>query len=244
MPPKWRELADAIAARINSGEYAPGDRLPKIEELALQGFGSKTTVHAAYKALEAEGLVTSSRGHGTVVRERGTLATAAEREERSKLTGSSWRAGERSDSHMAGIVSAPEDVAEALGINAGEPVLRRSRTYRDEDTGAVISHSTSWIPAALAEELPELLMGKRLSGGTSIDLITRHTGRPVARRYSAMWARITTPADAAPLEIPEDTKAAVTVLTVRVVDTSGMTIEYGVDVGGPGRRWTKEEVIR
>ncbi|MFF4249484.1 GntR family transcriptional regulator [Streptomyces sp. NPDC001822] len=244
MPPKWRDLADAIAAKISSGEYAPGDRLPKIEDQVLAGKGSKTTVHAAYKALESEGLVISSRGHGTVVRERGTLATAADREERSKLTGSSWRAGERSDSHMAGIVSAPEDVAEALGIGTGHPVLRRSRTYRDEHTGAVISHSTSWIPADLAEELPELLMGRRLSGGTSIDLLTRHTGRPVARRYSSMWARITTPADAATLEIPEDTQAAVTVLTVRVVDTGDVTIEYGVDVGGPGRRWTKEEVIR
>jgi DNA-binding GntR family transcriptional regulator len=244
MPPKWRDLADAIAAKISSGEYAPGDRLPKIEDLVLEGKGSKTTVHAAYKALEADGLVTSSRGHGTVVRARATLATAAEREERSKLTGSSWRAGERSDSHMAGIVSAPEDVAEALGITAGEPVLRRSRTYRDEHTNAVISHSTSWIPAAFAEELPELLMGKRLSGGTSIDVITRHTGRPVARRYSSMWARITTPADAGPLEIPEDTQAAVIVMTVRVVDSGGVTIEYGVDVGGPGRRWTKEEATR
>ncbi|OYP10073.1 hypothetical protein CFC35_41900 [Streptomyces sp. FBKL.4005] len=244
MPPKWREIADEIAAKIRCGEYVVGERLPKIEDLVRAGKGSKTTVHTAYKALEAEGLVASSRGHGTVVIERGTLATAAEREERSKLTGSSWRAGERSDSHMAGIVSAPEDVAEALEITPGQPVLRRSRTYRDEHTGAVISHSTSWIPADLAEELPELLMGKRLTGGTSIDLITRHTGRPVARRYSAMWSRITTPADAATLEIPEDTRAAVTVLTVRVVDTSGRTIEYGVDVGGPGRRWTKEEVIQ
>ncbi|MEU2086772.1 GntR family transcriptional regulator [Streptomyces albus] len=243
MPPKWRDLADAIAAKIRAGEYAPGDRLPKIEELVIAGKGSKTTVHAAYKALEADGLVISSRGHGTVVRTPGTLATAAEREERSKLTGSSWRAGERSDSHMAGIVSAPDDVAEALGITPGDRVLRRSRTYRDEDTRAVISHSTSWIPAQLADELPELLIGKRLNSGTSIDLITRHTGRPVARRLSTMWPRITTPADAAPLEIPEDTQAAVIVMTVQVIDTSGMTIEYGVDIGGPGRRWTKEEAI-
>ncbi|MGW7268264.1 GntR family transcriptional regulator [Streptomyces sp. NPDC054842] len=244
MPPKWKALADEIAAQIRSGEYSPGDRLPKIEELAAAGKGSKTTVHAAYKALEADGLVISSRGHGTVVRERGTLATAAEREERSKLTGSSWRAGERSDSHMAGLVAAPQDVAEALQITPGESVLRRSRTYREEDTGAVISHSTSWIPAALSDELPELLMGKRLSGGTSIDLITRHTGRPVTQRFSSMWARLTTPADARLLEIPEDTQAAVIVMTVRVIDSSGMTIEFGVDVGGPGRRWTKEESAR
>ncbi|MEH0467183.1 GntR family transcriptional regulator [Streptomyces acidiscabies] len=241
MPPKWRELADAIAARIISGEYAPGDRLPKIEELVKEGKGSKTTVHSAYKALEAEGLVTSSRGHGTVVRERTPLSTGSEREQRSKLTGSSWRAGERSDSHTAGVVSAPDDVAEALKIEPGDAVLRRSRTYRDVHTNAVISHSTSWIPETFAEELPELAMGRRLSGGTSIDVITRHTGRPVAQRYSSMWARITTPTDAGLLEIPEDTRAAVIVLTVRVVDTSGMTIEYGVDVGGPGRHWTREE---
>ena len=70
MPPKWRELADAIAAQIISGEYAPGDRLPKIEDLVLAGKGSKTTVHSAYKALEAAGMVTSSPGPRTVVRER------------------------------------------------------------------------------------------------------------------------------------------------------------------------------
>lgn len=244
MPPKWREIADEIAAQITGGVYAPGDHLPRIKDLVQEGKGSKTTVHAAYKALEASGLVTSSPGHGTVVRARATLATAAEREEQSRLTGSSWRAGERSDSHMAGIVSSPDDVAEALGIAAGMPVLRRSRTYRDEHTGSVISHSTSWIPAHLAEALPELLMGKRLSGGTSIDVITRHTGHPVAQRSSSMWARITTPADAGPLEIAEGTQAAVIVLTVRVVDSSGMAIEYGVDVGGPGCRWTREESTR
>ncbi|MEU7222278.1 GntR family transcriptional regulator [Streptomyces chrestomyceticus] len=241
MPPKWRSLADAIAAKISTGEYAPGQRLPKIEELALEKGWSKTTVHRAYRELEAEGLVASARGHGTVVCARLPLATGAERDERSRLTGTSWRAGERSDSHMAGIVSAPKDVAEALGIAAGEPVLRRSRTYRDEDTRAVISHSTSWIPVAFTEELPDLLVGKRLPGGTSIDMITRHTGRPVVRRVSSMWARITSPADAGPLEIPEDTQAAIIVLAVQVIDSGGVVIEYGVDVGGPGRRWTKEE---
>ncbi|MFE2045924.1 GntR family transcriptional regulator [Streptomyces sp. NPDC059477] len=241
MPPKWKALADKIAVKILSGEYGPGFRLPKIEELVQQGHGSKTTVHSAYRDLEAQGLVTSSRGHGTVVRDRTPLSTGAEREQRSKLTGSSWRAGERSDSHTAGVVSAPDDVAEALGLPNGAAVLRRSRTYRDAQTNAVISHSTSWIPEAFAEEIPQLAMGRRLNGGTSIDLITRHTGRPVARRFSSMWARTTTPADAGLLEIPEDTKAAVIILTVQVVDTSGITIEYGVDVGGPGRRWTREE---
>ncbi|WP_405501338.1 GntR family transcriptional regulator [Streptomyces niveus] len=75
MAPKWRELADRIADRIKSGEhgYGPGEQLPHIRDLVDAGEGSKSTVHAAYKALEAEGLVTSSRGHGTVVRQQKPL---------------------------------------------------------------------------------------------------------------------------------------------------------------------------
>lgn len=70
MAPKWRELADKLAEQIRGGDYAPGAQLPHIRELVEAGEGSKSTVHAAYKALEAEGLVTSSRGHGTVVRQQ------------------------------------------------------------------------------------------------------------------------------------------------------------------------------
>src|SRR6478752_6168090 len=73
MAPKWRELADKLAEQIRGGDYAPGQQLPHIRDLVDAGEGSKSTVHAAYKALEAEGLVTSSRGHGTVVREQAPL---------------------------------------------------------------------------------------------------------------------------------------------------------------------------
>src|SRR3954447_9444405 len=68
MAPKWRELADRLAAQIRHGDFAPGQHLPHIRDLVAAGEGSKATVHAAYKALEAQGLVTSSRGHGTIVR--------------------------------------------------------------------------------------------------------------------------------------------------------------------------------
>ncbi|MFC8270925.1 winged helix-turn-helix domain-containing protein, partial [Streptomyces cinereoruber] len=57
MPPKWQRLADELASQIADGTYAPGDYLPHIRELVRQGKGSITTVHAAYKALETEGLV-------------------------------------------------------------------------------------------------------------------------------------------------------------------------------------------
>ena len=73
MAPKWRELADRLAEQIRSGEYAPGRSVAPDQRPGEAGEGSKSTVHQAYKALEAEGLVTSSRGHGTVVRQQTPL---------------------------------------------------------------------------------------------------------------------------------------------------------------------------
>lgn len=73
MAPKWQDLADRIAAEICRGDFAPGQHLPHIRDLVAAGEGSKATVHAAYKALEAQGLVTSSRGHGTIVRPHGPV---------------------------------------------------------------------------------------------------------------------------------------------------------------------------
>lgn len=73
MAPKWQDLADRIAAEIRRGDFAPGQHLPHIRDLVAAGEGSKATVHAAYKALEAQGLVTSSRGHGTIVRPHGPV---------------------------------------------------------------------------------------------------------------------------------------------------------------------------
>ncbi|CAM5502512.1 hypothetical protein STENM36S_08095 [Streptomyces tendae] len=52
--PQWRGLADEIAREIAAGTagYRPGDQLPQIRDLVAQGKGSKTTVLAAYKALD------------------------------------------------------------------------------------------------------------------------------------------------------------------------------------------------
>lgn len=144
MAPKWRELADKLTARIESGEYAPGQPLPHIRELVEAGEGSKTTVHAAYKALEAEGLVTSSRGHGTVVRERAPLKRlGTDRYDKAKWRDNdqvafiadrvaSGRAYKRSDqTQTVSRVPAPEAASEALGLPPGADVYARARLVKD-----------------------------------------------------------------------------------------------------------------
>ncbi|MGW1034839.1 GntR family transcriptional regulator [Streptomyces antibioticus] len=144
MAPKWRELADRLAERIRNGEYAPGQQLPHIRDLVEAGEGSKSTVHAAYKALEAEGLVTSSRGHGTVVRQQAPLKRLGiERYDKAKWRDgdevafiadrvASGRAYKRNDqTQTVSRIVAPATVATAHGLPEGAEVYARARLVKE-----------------------------------------------------------------------------------------------------------------
>ncbi|MFI6021045.1 GntR family transcriptional regulator [Streptomyces sp. NPDC051287] len=146
MTPKWRELADKLAEDIKRGVYAPGRKLPQIRELVEAGEGSKSTVHQAYKALEAEGLVTSSRGHGTVVRQRVPLKRLGiGRYDKAKwrdgdevafiadrlASGRSYRRNEQTQT--VSRVEAPPAVAAAHGLPEGAEVYARARLVKEGD---------------------------------------------------------------------------------------------------------------
>ncbi|MFF7182761.1 UTRA domain-containing protein [Streptomyces sp. NPDC008121] len=146
MAAKWRELADSLAERISNGEYAPGQRLPHIRDLVEAGEGSKSTVHAAYKALEAAGLVTSSRGHGTVVRQQAPLKRLGiARYDKAKWRDgdevafiadriASGRAHRRGDqTQTVSLVTAPTVVASAYGLPEGAEVYARARLVKEGD---------------------------------------------------------------------------------------------------------------
>ncbi|MFI1568500.1 UTRA domain-containing protein [Streptomyces sp. NPDC020490] len=159
------------------------------------------------------------------------LSSAAQRLERG--TGSSWGAGERSDSHTAALTAAPPDVAAALGVKTGAEVIRRTRVYRERH--GIVAHSTSWIPQEFARAAPELLRGERLQSGTSLDVIARTTGRRAVKRDDETSARIATPEDRELLELAPGSAEAILMLTALFRDREDRPLEYGVDLGAPGR---------
>lgn len=57
-----------ILARIRSGEYALGEKIPSLRSLAAQHAVAELTVHAAVKELQYEGVLESASGRGTFVR--------------------------------------------------------------------------------------------------------------------------------------------------------------------------------
>ncbi|MFD7095792.1 GntR family transcriptional regulator [Streptomyces xanthophaeus] len=242
--PPYARIAAHYRALIDSEELAAGDLLPSIRALADQWNVSTATADRAMKLLRDEKLVNGIPGVGTEVVGRAVpLASGSERHDRSSKTQSSWGVGEKSSGHTAGIVAAPEDVAYALGIDPGDDVIRRSRVYRDAH--GIVSHSTSWIPAEFARALPELAKSERLKGGLSLDLIAEATGRQVTHRVDEETARIATPEDLELLELEADTVAAILVLTARFLDADEQVLEYGVDLGAPGRtRRSTSEVLR
>ena len=68
--PVWIQVKNRIAYLIGSGEFAVGDKLPTVRELAIRLDISYNTVNRAYMDLEREGYIVTRKGRGTFVAER------------------------------------------------------------------------------------------------------------------------------------------------------------------------------
>lgn len=142
----YRDVADALRTAITAGDYAPGDTLPKQDELAEAHGVNIHTVRKAVAVLEAEGLVTPIRRRGTVVRARppmkrlgvdryakskwkaGLVAFAADRE----ASGRSWTPGDQTNAVEK--VRADAATAAALSVAEDSWVYERARLVKDGDT--------------------------------------------------------------------------------------------------------------
>lgn len=65
--PLYEQIAQQIKERILSGELPPGTQLPSIRQLAGELLTSVITTKRAYQELEAEGMITTRPGVGSVV---------------------------------------------------------------------------------------------------------------------------------------------------------------------------------
>ena len=68
--PLYRQIADDLRTKIESGEFAPGSQLPTETELRDQYEASRNTVRDAIKWLTTLGLVETRPGQGTFVAEK------------------------------------------------------------------------------------------------------------------------------------------------------------------------------
>jgi len=217
-------IADSIRARIKSGEYPPGSKLPGLPALAETYKASLVTVRLALARLRQEGVVMSQQGVGNFVREHPSVRRfGIGRYSRSVWGGADPQpllAAEGARQGRAveqvtetGQVPAPPFVAERLpGVAEGDLVhVRRRVTSID---GVINQSADSYFTLATGERAPDLVAGRGAGGHIArINAIS-----PVLEIREEITARMPTGPEASRLEIPEGTPVFEVIRTYHTAD--------------------------
>ena len=67
--PVYMQISDRIVKRVLSGEYAAGEQIPTVRQIALEAAVNPNTVQHAFSELENEGLIISKGTSGRFVTE-------------------------------------------------------------------------------------------------------------------------------------------------------------------------------
>lgn len=229
--PKYRQIVTLLKTQIGTGVFKPGDRLPTVREIADRWSVSHATATKAQRELCREGYA-HVVGNATYVRDRGQDLTVKRilwgSRNRASLGPNSVGYGEfGGPAHMAGwcevtaagLVAAPDYVADVMELERGTEVLRVERVNRwspwqgGERPASVppprpYELSVHWYPAAWAEISPIMLVTGTDDGnspltdnGYGAQLAEEATGRRPAAGLEAYHARAADEREARLLEI-------------------------------------------
>lgn len=76
-PPRYRVIADELAAEIRAGKYPLGTNLPPEHQLTLRFETSRQTLREALRILDERGLIVRRAGYGTTIVHTGSQALFA-----------------------------------------------------------------------------------------------------------------------------------------------------------------------
>ncbi|MDJ0344333.1 GntR family transcriptional regulator [Streptomyces sp. H10-C2] len=160
--PPYLRVADAIRAKLASGEWSVGERLPSRAQLAQELQVGDNVVRRAQERLIIEGLLEGRAGSGTYVRrprERLRMVRSRHRERRG---GSPFRADMKEqgrtgswESRSTARAPAPANIAERLAIAPGD--LTVHTRYEFLGDGQPVQLSQSWEPMAITDGTPVVL---------------------------------------------------------------------------------------
>ncbi len=200
--PLWHQVEQSIRGRIESGEWPTGSRIPAEDRLCELLGVSRITVRHAIRNLEESGLLRREHGRGTFVR---SATVVAGTRELTGFTGEMSRLGLVAGSRLLelSVVPAAAEVAGALGIAHGAPVvrIRRLRLGGSAPIGIQTAHIPSArVPGFLDDGPPEGSLYERLRARYGIVAEEAHEVYRVA---------LVGTADAALLDVPAGSPAFV-----------------------------------
>lgn len=239
--PVYRQIADQLRQAIREGRYGEGDALPSETALAETYGVTRMTARQAMDVLKGEGLVRSEHGRGVFVRSRPTVRRLA----RNRFT-KAWRESGTGrgayDVEMRqlglepgvelvelGPVTPPSEIAERLGLKAGDKALiRRRQMYAG---GQPMQLATSYVPWFFAEGTQ---MVERDSGPGGIYSRLADVGHGPVRFAEEVATRMPTPEEARFLRLTDP--QPVFNLFRTAFDVSGAPVEVCEHVMS-GDRW-------
>jgi GntR family transcriptional regulator, phosphonate transport system regulatory protein len=188
----WRQVADGIERGIANGSFAAGEKLPGETEIAETYRVNRHTVRRALAALAERGLVRAERGSGTYVEAPKLAYPLRSRTRFSEIVGAGGQ------EPRGQLIDASQDVAtrelaRALGLKTGEPLIRIDALRSADRTPICIS--TTWLSA---ERFPDA--GGVFASVRSMTKLLAHYGiRDYRRASTRITAAIADATDAARL---------------------------------------------
>jgi GntR family transcriptional regulator len=152
-PSKYLAIRDWIAARIASGAYQSGSQLPSEHEIMAQFEVSRVTARQALDDLRRLGLVFSLQGKGYFVRHLKAVLDLLRLQSFGEMMAP---LGLPTSSKVLSIEGMPaaKDVAEALQLSPGDPVIQIKRMRLAG--GSVVSIDVSYFRVEIGRKLREL----------------------------------------------------------------------------------------
>jgi GntR family transcriptional regulator len=174
--PLYRQIADELRHKIESGELKEGERIPTEDQLMERYHASRNTVRAALKELSTRGLVDTLHGKGTFVSKRASpIVTTLSSDPKTGRGGgeglvytaevaASGRSPSAQDPRVE-IIKAGPAIARLLGIAEGtEVIVRHQERYVDDLPWSL---QTSYYPMSLVERgATKLLLPSDIQPGT------------------------------------------------------------------------------
>jgi GntR family phosphonate transport system transcriptional regulator len=190
----WRQVADGIERGIADGHFAAGEKLPGETEIAETYRVNRHTVRRALAMLAERGLVRAERGSGTYVEAKRLAYPLRSRTRFSEIVGAGGHepSGRLID---ASEEAAPRELARALGLKTGAPLIRIEALRLADRTPVCVS--TTWLSA---ERFPGA--GNVFANARSMTKLLAHYGiRDYRRASTKITAAIVDATDAARLDL-------------------------------------------
>ncbi|WP_286958655.1 GntR family transcriptional regulator [Arsenicicoccus sp. UBA7492] len=209
--PASRRVATVLRAQIDTGELAPGDKLPSERALAETHAVARNTAREAVRLLAEQGLVTAEHGRGVFVRAKPRLMRFGQHRYARTLRENTGLSPYRAEVEAQGRTPrvectsitrelAPQLVAERLGLDPdANTVVRRENHYYADDEPMQIG--VTYVPWDIVDGTP--LADSTHLGKGSLYARFEEKGHPITTIREEISARMPTPEEVTTLRIPD-----------------------------------------